>query len=355
MKKLFSLLLAAVFSAGLLLAGEPVTLAANDPAIRYVGRFSDDVRFGWTGSQIETIFTGSELSAVLEITSGQKAGVTAVVDGEEKRIVVTAGQKIYPLISGLDPGKPHHLVLFKRSEGSIGELRFGGFIASKDGEFSAPPSRPHKMLVIGDSITCGYANEAAGPKEGNTVENENGYMSYAAIAARELQADLMMVCWSGRGLYRNRNVGDDTTGVLPSLFEQTLPKSAVPAWDHSRFVPDVIAINLGTNDMNTEKGQKEPLKKEDYIGAGVAFIQHLRALYPGVKIILSIGPMEFEPVQSWLPEIAAQFEGVSVLVYPKYAGPDEYAGHWHPSVKKDREMAAQLILRVRELTGWQAL
>jgi hypothetical protein len=355
MKKLFSLLAAAVFSAGLLLAGEPVTLAASDPAIRYIGRFADDFRFGWTGSQIETVFTGSELSAVLEITSGQKAGVTAVVDGEEKRIVVTAGQKIYPIASGLTPGEAHRIVLFRRSEGSTGEIRFGGFIAPADARFSPPAPRSRRMLVIGDSITCGYANEAAGPKEGNTVENENGYMSYAAIAARELQADLMMVCWSGKGLYRNRNTGDDRKETVPELFERTLPKSAAPAWDHSRFVPDVVAINLGTNDMNTEKGQKEPLKKEDYIGAGVAFVQHLRALYPGVKIILSIGPMEFEPVQTWLPEIAAQFESVSVLVYPKYAGPEEYAGHWHPSVKKDREMAAQLILRVRELTGWQSL
>jgi lysophospholipase L1-like esterase len=353
MKKLLSLLMITTFAAGLLFAGEPVILPANDPAIRYVGRFADDFRFGWTGSQIETVFTGSELSAVFEITSGQKAGITAVVNGEEKRIVVTADQKIYPVASGLKPGEPHRIVLFRRSEGSTGETRFGGFIASSGAEFSAPAPRSRRILVIGDSITCGYANEAAGPKEGNTVENENGYLSYAPIAARELNADLMMICWSGRGLYRNRNVGDDKSGVVPVLFEQTLPKSSDPEWDHSRFIPDVIAVNLGTNDMNTEKGKKEPLNKKDYIGAAAAFVQRLRALYPEVKIILSIGPMEFEPVQSWLSEVAAQFDDVSVLVYPKYTGPEDYAGHWHPSVKKNREMAVQLSARVRELTGWQ--
>lgn len=353
MKKIFCLLIITVLSAGLLLAGESVTLSATDPAIRYTGRFSDDFRFGWTGSQIETVFTGSELSAVLEITSGQKAGITAIVNGEEKTLVVTAGQKIYPVAAGLDPAAAHHIVLFRRSEGSTGETRFGGLIASADAKFSAPAPRSRRILVIGDSITCGYANEAAGPKEGNTVENENGYLSYAPVAARELNADLMMVCWSGRGLYRNRNAGDDKSGVLPLLFEQTLPKSADPVWDHSRFVPDVIAINLGTNDMNTEKGQKEPLKQEDYTGAAVAFIQRLRNLYPASKIILSIGPMEFEPVQSWLPGIAAQFDDVSVLVYPKYTGPEDYAGHWHPSVRKNREMAAQLTGKIRELTGWR--
>lgn len=352
MKKILSLLLTACLS-GFLFAGETFTLSASDPALRYTGRFSDDFRFGWTGAQIETVFTGSELSAVLEITSGQKAGITAVVDGAEKTIVVTAGQKIYPVAAGLNPEEAHHIILFRRSEGSTGEIRFGGFIASAGAAFSAPAPRSRRILVIGDSITCGYANEASGPKEGNTVENENGYLSYAPVAARELNADLMMICWSGRGLYRNRNTGDDKSGVLPLLFEQTLPKSAEPVWDHSRFVPDVIAINLGTNDMNTEKGQKEPLSQEDYTGAAVKFIQRLRSLYPNSKIILSIGPMEFEPVQSWLPGIAAQFDDVSVLIYPKYTGPEDYAGHWHPSVKKDREMAVQLTEKILELTGWR--
>lgn len=351
MKKMVNLLLLTVLSAGLIFADS--NISPSDPVIRYVGRFTDDFRFGWPGSEIETIFTGSEISAVFETTSGTKAAMTAVVDGEEKTVIVTSGQKVYPLASGLTPGKPHHVVLFRRSEGFTAELRFGGFIVSEDGTLSAPKPSPHRMLVLGDSITCGYGNEATDVNQGNTVENENGYLSYAPVAARALNADLMMICWSGRGLFRNRNVGDDKSGVLPLLFEQTLPRSAEPAWDHARFVPDVIAINLGTNDLHTENDKKDPLKKEDYIGAGVAFIQRLRELYPDSKIILSIGPMADEPVQSWLPEIAKKFKGVSVLIYSKYSGPEDYAGHWHPSVKKDREMAGKLTLMIRKLTGWQ--
>lgn len=353
MKKLLSFFAVIVFSAGVVFAAGPASVSPSDPALRYIGRFTDDFRFGWTGSQIETVFTGSEISAVLELTSGNKAGMTAVVDGEEKTIILNAGQTVYPIASGLAAGEPHRITLFKRSEGAIGEVRFGGFQTSEDGSLSAPADHSRKMLVLGDSITCGYANEATDVKQGNSAENENGYMSYAPLAARSLDADLMMVCWSGRGLFRNRNVGDDKSGVVPQLFEQTLPKSALPVWDHARFVPEVIAINLGTNDMNEEKGQKTPLQKEDYVGAGVALIQRLRELYPDSKIILSIGPMAFEPMQGWLPEIAKPFKDVSVLVYPKYGGNDEIGGHWHPSVKKDREMAELLVKQTRELTGWK--
>lgn len=352
MKSLRNALLLLSFLSGLCVFGQTVTVSPDSPAIRYVGRFTDDFRFGWTGCMIETEFNGTEISAIIDLVQG-KAAVTAVVDGKETVLFITAGQRMYPVASGLVPGQKHHVVLFKRSEGVLGTIRFGGFDISADGTLSCPPARERKILALGDSITCGYGNEAATVEEGNTVSNENGYMSYAAIAARALDADLMMVCWSGRGLYRNLSPVNDKVDTMPQLFEQTLPQDKNPIWDMNRFVPDVIAINLGTNDTG-ERGGKEPLKREDYEDAYVKLINRLREFAPDAKMIISIGPMaSASPVKTWLPGIAERFKDVSVVIYPAYTGPDEYAGHGHPNIKKDQMMAARLEAQIRKVTGWQ--
>ncbi len=203
-------------------------------------------------------------------------------------------------------------------------------------------------------FTCGYGNEAKTLAEGNTVENENGYMSYAPIAARALEADLMMFCWSGRGLFRNRQLNDDQATTIPKIFNQTLPMSGTPEWDHSRFVPDVVVINLGTNDMAEQNGKKAPLPKAGYVAAYKQFITRIRAIAPDSKIIISIGPMGFKPVSEWLPEIAAEFDDVSVLVYAPFTGPEDKGGHYHPSVQKDHAMALELIQAIEGVVSWKA-
>lgn len=328
------------------------SIAPDHEAIRYTGRFTENYRFGWTGSLIETEFTGSNISAKLRLTEGQAAGLTIIVDGDVHYLKVTRGQELYSLAENLQPGSPHKIGIFKRSEGSIGTVQFLGFETSDDGTLSAVPASPRKMLVIGDSITCGYGNEAETIQEGNTVDNENGYMSYAAIAARELDADLMMVCWSGRGMFRNRSPRNDQVGTLPQLFEQTLPNNTEQRWDHAKFIPDAIIINLGTNDSADLNGKKEPLNKDDFCQTYSAFIKHLRDISPKSDIFLCIGPMQSGEVSSWLPEIASEFENTQVLVFTPFAGKQDIGGHYHPSVLKDQKMADQLTAAIRPVLNW---
>jgi lysophospholipase L1-like esterase len=327
-------------------------IAPEHDSIRYVGRFTEDYRFGWTGCMIETDFTGSEISAELDVVDGPAAGITVVIDGEPHFLKILKGRKTYVLATELDRNKTHRIALFKRSEGALGTVQFNGFQIPNDGRLFRPKAPGRRMLVIGDSITCGYGNEAKTLDEGNTVENENGYRSYAPIAARALDADLMMFCWSGRGLFRNRQLHDDQATTIPKIFNQTLPMDGEIEWDHSRYIPDVVVINLGTNDAAEQKGKKEPLLKEGFLTAYKKFISRLRGYYPSSKIIVSIGPMNSGPVAEWLPEVASEFEHVSLLVYPPFNGDADVGGHYHPSVKKDKAMAEKLVSAIEGLTGW---
>jgi len=334
------------------LVGIGITVAPDDPGIRYVGRFTDDYRFGWTGCEIETRFKGSSIVADLQVVGAAPAGLTIVVDGQPHFLKLESGRSTPVLAEELEPDRWHRISIVKRSEGFQGVLRFNGFELSDGGELMAPEAPERRILVLGDSITCGYGNEASDPNEGNTVENENGYMSYALIAARELNADAMLVCWSGRGMYRNRSRNNDRVGTLPQLFEQTLPYDKDLHWEHARFVPDVIVINLGTNDSAVHHGAKPALPKDGFIKTYTQFLKRLREIAPESKLILSIGPMQAGPVPKWLPEIAEQFEDTSVLVYTKFAGKADVGGHWHPSVLKDKKMARQLVEVISEMTDW---
>jgi len=322
-------------------------VSPGNGAIRYQGRFTDDHRFGWTGCTIETDFQGSELFADLELVEGSAAALTVVVDGQPRFLKVSKDRRTYLLFQGLKGSGKHRIALFKRSEGCLGTVRFLGFQVSEGATLSRPPGRALKMLVVGDSITCGYGNEARTLAEGNTLENENGYMSYAAIAARMLDADLMMFCWSGRGMYRNYQAENYYEGTIPKIFDRTLPSSAQPEWNHSRFVPDVVVISLGTNDMNLNGG-KSPLPKAEFVAAYKGLLDRLRAFAPESRIILGIGPMAFDPVREWLPEIAAEYENTTVLAFSPFAGPEDKGGHYHPSVKKDREMARELVAAIEK-------
>lgn len=55
--------------------------------------------------------------------------------------------------------------------------------------------------------------------------------------------------------------------------------------DFSRAVPDVMVINLGTNDGASN------VKTENYINAYHAFLDEVRTRYPDTFIVCALGPM----------------------------------------------------------------
>ena len=328
-----------------------ITIQPDNKNLRYIGRFTEDYRFAWTGSSIEVEFKGSSISASFKTFNTKKPiAMTAVIDGNEQVIFIKPGQVDYPLAKGMKPGK-HRLLLFRRSEANFGILQFKGLKLPQGSTLTQPQSRQRKIHVIGDSITCGYGNEAATLKEGNTVENENGYMSFAAISARRLDADLMMTCWSGKGISRNGRDSNDLSTTIPNLFDYTLPAQKKVVYQHKNFIPDLFVINLGTNDLR--KQNRDDLQKEPYVKAYQAFLKRLRSYAPNAQIILAIGPMQTKPVDTWLKEMATTTKNTEILVFDKFKSDDEKGGHYHPSVKKDKMMAEQLTTKIQAMTHWE--
>lgn len=77
--------------------------------------------------------------------------------------------------------------------------------------------------------------------------------TYGPLIARAVNADFFVEAWSGKGMVRN--YGDpNITSVdpFPKYYPYTLATEWTQKWDFYAWVPDVIVINLGTNDYSTQ-------------------------------------------------------------------------------------------------------
>jgi len=59
------------------------------------------------------------------------------------------------------------------------------------------------IVAFGDSITAGYGLDGANASCSVSQDNSNHYLTYGAVAARALSAELHAIAWSGIGMYRN--------------------------------------------------------------------------------------------------------------------------------------------------------
>ena len=114
----------------------------------------------------------------------------------------------------LDETQFHTVQLFKRTESFVGVTRFYGFelMGFKAAAEVEKPTK--KLLIIGDSFSCGYGNDVElsaeqNPEIGFHAKNENNYLAYGAVAARKLGFQYQCIAYSGRGMYRNFDLSND--------------------------------------------------------------------------------------------------------------------------------------------------
>lgn len=140
----------------------------------------------------------------------------------------------------------------------------------------APPPAPERRIeVIGDSISVGAGLEGGSPDCGANKHSTDNYYAYGSVAARALQADVVTVAYSGIGVYRSYNA--DLT--MPARYDRALPNEGA-AWDFSKYQPQVVVMNLGTNDF----GNGNPGRP--FVDAYLSFAKHVRSQYLGAYFIL---------------------------------------------------------------------
>lgn len=344
-----------------------VTVGARSKSVRaseiessaYVNAFgrnyfeSSLYRMEYVASGFEVSFYGSSLSA--ELWADKESYLVVYVDGEESETIrLNANERKVCKLVDASAKAEHTVKVLKRTELALGMVGVAG-IKTEDGYFLSRPARAAKRIeVFGDSITSGYGNLGA---MGTTMNasNSDGLKTYATLAAAAVGAEIQTVSCSGYGLYTSRW----NSGLIPPLFAKTTQTHPTP-WDATKYVPDVVVINLGTNDgANVEGNSRDDMPlftAEAYTAAYKAFIAEIRAAYPGVQILCCFGLMgnaRYDEIKGAITDMCAEYaasgdDAVSYLLFDQITAADRGCAS-HPNVAAHTRAAAQLAKKLTNM------
>ena len=325
------------------------------PAVRFVGRFdhSDPAvpRFAWSGSGMIARFSGTSVG--VKLTGGQQ--YTVVIDGVPRpKLVPAPGGGLSPIASGLAPGD-HVVELYRRSEANQGESQFLGF--DFGGGTLLPPAAPatRRIEMVGDSITCAYGIHGADMNCNYTPDTQDQYLAYGSVAARNVGADVITLAWSGKGVVCNHGHHPAAcVDPFPIYYDRILPERANSQWDFSSWQPDVVVINLGTNDFSGAVNSSPA----QFSAAYRNFLQHIRSKYPAALILCTVAPMlggaHLSAARDAIDAavVAMGDANIKSFVMDPTDPADGFGCNFHPSIKTHRKMAAALITKLKTELGW---
>jgi lysophospholipase L1-like esterase len=318
---------------------------------RHDGCTEGAIRQAWSGTGFIARFEGTGLSFV---QSGSSIQYTVLVDGELKPNLVTqSGQHAYVVATGLPTGE-HTVEIYRRGEASFGVTTLLS-VEVEGGQLLDPPSRSERSIeVFGDSITCGYGNEGELASCPFSADTENHYLTYAAIMARSFDAELSTVAWSGKGVVIN--YGGDMSTTLPQMAERAVPSSSTSVWDFSVAPePDLVIINLGTNDFSTENDPSDA----DFVSGYGALLRTIRSRYPKAFILCTVGPLlsgsDLAKARSGIEAAVNQRKDEgdqAIMAYAMQTGNPSPGCDWHPSLATHEAMADELGSVIADELGW---
>lgn len=330
----------------------------GEPGMEYIGRFdfseSDGPVFGWSCSTIVAKFIGTKVLAKFQ--SFGPNYFTVVLDNKVimNSLDVSKGG-VFALATNLSKGV-HEIKIIKRNEFNIGYVKFLGF--DFDDGTLLPPSKhlERRIEIIGDSITCGFGNEGKDESVEYIPSMDNGYLSYGAMLGRNLDAETIIIGCSGFGVMQSYD--GDTSQTVPSRYSMVVPKKDIK-WDFTSWIPQVVVINLGTNDFRFGSIPNIDKFNEAYIN----FIKRIHSNYRKAKVICTVGPlMEGEALRVIKKCInnkilryfyARNQDFVSFLEFEMQNKERDGCGvSGHPSIKTHEIMAKKLENAIREIMVW---
>ena len=261
-------------------------------------------------------------------------------------------------------GGDHAVRVVKLSENNRGKL--GVLELETDGEFLPAPPEPQKprIEIVGDSITCAFGNRAGNNAVSFRSDEEDGWMSYGALAARELGCEWSIVSESGiccsrpdSPMFSDQHGMDEIYAFADEPFDRRRGLSP-QKWDFAAHRSDAVVLNLGTNDANPIRFYTEldaiPAVEDRFQQRYAEFLAAVRALNgPDALIVCTLGPIDHF-LWDRLRDAAAQYQRVSgdgrLLLFkfvPVKILTEGYGAVGHPSLKTHIRMGHELahILR----------
>lgn len=347
------------------------TFAAEPQYVKMLGRTHSEEGILWlalSASGVEFTMKGTSASVTLAGDSSvsnedNRARFAAYVDGKRvaDEMVVEPEQTVEIFAS--DEEREVTVRLIKLSEAAQSTVGIKSINVTSVGDIAPTAEKGLKIEFIGDSITCGYGVDDEDRNHHFATSTEDATKAYAYKTAQLLDADYSLVSYSGHGIVS----GYTTQGKkvvaqqVPNMYEQFARSyssyngfsvSSVD-WDFSKFVPDFIVINLGTNDWSYT-GRDETLIRE-YIDGYVKFLGKVRKDNPGAHIICALGLMGqdlCEAVETAVSEYTEQSGDSNVSSFRltmQDGNKNGYAADWHPTAASHDIAAAEMAAEIQRI------
>lgn len=325
-----------------------IILASVHGDTLFSGRVTD-ASLSWPLASAYARVQGSTVTAnVIRTSPSDQSSYVVFLDGM-KAGTIPPGSTAFetPLSTGM-----HDIVLVKSNEAMYGEATFAGFTVENGGVYT-PTRWRRRIEIIGDSISAGYGDLGGNAYCQANAANEDSTLTYGFLAATALSAQLNLVAFSGKGMYRNYDSSLDRT--MPYLWTLASPNNDL-LWDTAQFQPDVVVVNLGTNDF----AQGTDVLPE-FTSTYSTFLNTLRSSYPNAVVLIALGPLlsgaTRDLVEGALQALVARTTIGNVhfvdLGIQLVDSTGNGAGcEFHPSIQTHQNMSVTLQNAIGEYTGW---
>ena len=340
----------------------------KDPNLYYHGRTFDigsSVGIDWSSSGVSFNVKATDVKMTFAANGGP--WIQIFVDGERtKRIQITNGE--YEIATDLNAEKVTEIKVVNSSENNFNFAAINRI--SIKGELVPIERKNYKIEVIGDSISAGQWMTAASDATVFNLEEEDSTRTYASLLADKFDAELTLLASSGAGVYVDSSglkSGEVNTDNKPANIWADMYGHAVTArsargvargiksedWDFTNDNPDLIIVNLGTNDAS--KAPKEAGTELDTFNNGVTtavgdLLTKITTKHPNAKIVWCYGIMNntlTTVIKTAVESFAKTNSNVSFIKLPAQSEfSDTTGGGNHPNVETHAKLADYLFDRI---------
>ncbi len=356
---------------------EELTVKTFSPSEEYVkplGRteyLKDTLWMALSGTGAEFTFTGTKavisMQADTAIMGDRDSQARVAVFVNDECVVDDMIDNMAEIYTVFESDEPQECTVrvVKLSESANSTVGIKSIEVTSLGDIKPTENKEHLIEFIGDSITCGYGVEDEVKENHFSTKTENVMKAYAYKTAEALDADYSMVSYSGHGIISGyTGTGDRVDSQLVPPYYKKLGFSYASymgqsafdvGWDFSKRQPDLVVINLGTND-DSYTGS-DAAKQAEYVTGYIAFLKEIRELNPDATILCTLGIMGDRLYPSVEKAVADyQLEtgdnNVYSMKFDVQSPSDGYAADWHPTEATHTKAAQKLTEKIRETMGW---
>ena len=347
-------------------------IAPTPQYVKRLGRtlFQDDILWlALSGSGIEFTYEGQHLEVCLQgddhtAADADHARIAVYID--EERVLdemIRSPQPRYTIINEQAPRRCT-VRLLKISEAPMSIVGIRELTADDTASIQPAPAKAHRIEFIGDSITCGYGTDDDDLSHTFSTATEDVTKAYAYQTAKALDADYSMVSYSGYGIYSgyvDESIDTRNTSELVPPYYTLVGFSrgtyhdvalTMTDWDFGNFEPEIIVLNLGTNDNSYCRSEAD--REAEFIQSYQNFVTLIREKNPDAYILCTYGLMNCELTAS-IEEALNRYrqksgdERITFLPLPTHTDADGYVVDYHPSLETHRRAAEIVTAKIREI------